>query len=245
MGSKTRWLALLVLVSALVLLVSTVSAATFSDSGFTLTYPDSREDCSATRDAVAVSGLSGYHKVIFVVFKYESGSLVQVARSNGLTPDDSGNVSYTFVYPAWTESIYMWAQAEVYDTSSGSWVQVGMLRGKWIITCPPLAEACTPGYWKNHYDAWSPTGYSPGDDFDALFGVDYFDPDITLADAVLLGGGGVGKVARFGVASLLSAAHPDVEFGLSVAEVITLVQAGDGDTLGGQFPDGEYVCPLD
>jgi hypothetical protein len=54
---------------------------------------------------------------------------------------------------------------------------------------PPPAEGCSPGYFRNHFDAW--VGYSPSDDFDTTFGVDYFDPNITLGQAIWLGGGGV------------------------------------------------------
>jgi hypothetical protein len=96
---------------------------------------------------------------------------------------------------------------------------------------PPGGEGCTPGYWKNHLGDWSPTGYSPADDFDAAFGVDLFSPDITLDDAVNARGGGVKKLARHGTAALLSAAHPQVNYPFTVAEVIALVQAGDVDPL--------------
>jgi len=96
---------------------------------------------------------------------------------------------------------------------------------------PPSGEGCTPGYWKNHLADWAPTGYSPADDFDATFGVDLFSPDITLDDAVNARGGGVKKLARHGTAALLSAAHPDVDYPFTVAEVIALVQAGDVDPL--------------
>ncbi|MGD1996070.1 MAG: hypothetical protein PVH62_04775 [Anaerolineae bacterium] len=107
---------------------------------------------------------------------------------------------------------------------------------------PPGDEGCTPGYWRNHLEAWSPTGYSPGDDFDTVFGVDLFTRDITLEEAVNLGGGGVRKLARHGAAALLGAAHPGVAFPLTVAEVIAAVQAGDADTL---VDANELGCPLD
>jgi hypothetical protein len=96
---------------------------------------------------------------------------------------------------------------------------------------PPGGEGCTPGYWKNHLEDWPPTGFSTGDDFDSTFGVDLFDPDITLGVAIKAKGGGVNKLARHGTAGLLSAAHPDVNYPISVAEVIALVQAGDADSL--------------
>jgi hypothetical protein len=102
-----------------------------------------------------------------------------------------------------------------------------------IEVCRPSdgGEGCTPGYWKNHLEDWPATGYSPMDDFDATFGVDLFSPDITLGQAIRLGGGGVKKLARHGTAALLSAAHPDVDYPYSVAQVIAFVQAGDVDPL--------------
>ena len=110
--------------------------------------------------------------------------------------------------------------------------------------CVPGAEACSPGFFKKHLEAWVPTGYSPDDDFDTTFGVDLFDPDITLEQAVNAKGGGVKKLARHGTAALLSAAHPDVAYPLTVAEVIAAVQAGDADTLADYNEEFED-CPLD
>jgi hypothetical protein len=43
-------------------------------------------------------------------------------------------------------------------------------------------EGCTPGYWRNHADRW--VGVAPSDDFDATFGVDYFQPDVSLGTAI-------------------------------------------------------------
>jgi hypothetical protein len=106
---------------------------------------------------------------------------------------------------------------------------------------PADGEGCTPGYWKNHEEDWAATGFSLGDDFDAVFGTDYFDPDMTLFEAVWHGGGGLWRLGRHGTAALLSAAHPDVDYGLTVAEVIAAVQAGDADTL--EYHN-ELGCPL-
>ena len=94
---------------------------------------------------------------------------------------------------------------------------------------PPGDAGCTPGFWKNHLEDW--VGVSPSDDFDTTFGVDLFDPDITLEEAVNLGGGGIRKLARHGTAALVNALHPDVAYPLSAAEVIAAVQAGDANTL--------------
>lgn len=105
-------------------------------------------------------------------------------------------------------------------------------------------EGCTPGYWKNHLDSWGPTGLSPDDDFDTTFGVDYFDPDITLDDAINLGGGHIKKVARHGTAALLNALHPAVDYPATPAEVIAAVQAGDVEDLS-EFNELSDECPAE
>ena len=88
---------------------------------------------------------------------------------------------------------------------------------------PPGGQGCTPGYWKNHLDSW--TGYSPSADFDATFGVNLFSPNITLLQALNLGGGGRERIARHATAALLNASHPGVSSGATTAEIIAMVQA--------------------
>jgi hypothetical protein len=106
---------------------------------------------------------------------------------------------------------------------------------------PPGDEGCTPGFWRNHLDEWAATAFSPADDFDSIFGVDLFDPDITLEEAIWARGGGVNKLARHGTAALLSAAHPDVNSVFTVGTVIWLVQSGEADVLA---QANELGCPL-
>ena len=107
---------------------------------------------------------------------------------------------------------------------------------------PPGGQGCTPGYWKNHEDAWPATGFALGDDFDSTFGVFLFNPDITLFEAVWARGGRNNKLARHGTAALLSAAHPGVTYSYSVEEVIALVQVGNAEAL---VEANEQFCPLD
>jgi hypothetical protein len=83
---------------------------------------------------------------------------------------------------------------------------------------------CTPGFWKNSTGSW-PAGYLPGADFDATFGVNGFNPNISLLAALNLGGGGKNALARHAVAALLNSVHSGVDYGLSSAEVIALVQS--------------------
>ncbi len=107
---------------------------------------------------------------------------------------------------------------------------------------PPGGQGCTPGYWKNHEEAWAATGYAPTDDLDATFSVDLFDPNITLLEAVNARGGGNNRLARHGTAALLSAAHPGVGYPYSPEEVIAFVQMGNADVL---EQANELFCPLD
>jgi hypothetical protein len=90
-------------------------------------------------------------------------------------------------------------------------------------------EGCTPGYWKNHLDAW--VGFSPDD----LVGNVFVAAPARLADDTLLDAlnyrGGAGRIGgarillRAGVAALLNASHPDVNFPRSVGGIITHVNA--------------------
>jgi len=127
------------------------------------------------------------------------------------------------------------------NPSSISWL-VGALS----VPPPPEGDGCTPGYWRqpHHLDSWVPTGLNPGDDFDTTFGVDYFDPEITLLDATWAKGGGVNKVARHGTAALLNALHPAVDYPVSAADVIAAVQAGDVGDLA-DYNELSSTCPAE
>ncbi len=111
---------------------------------------------------------------------------------------------------------------------------------------PGGGEGCTPGYWKqpHHFDSW--VSYSPGDSFDAVFGVS--SSFATLLDALEAKGGGENALARHAVAALLNA-DSSVDYDLSVAEVIAEVQAayasGDFETSKNLFAGyNEQGCPL-
>jgi hypothetical protein len=114
---------------------------------------------------------------------------------------------------------------------------------------PPVgAEGCTPGFWKNHPAVWE--GFSSSDDFDTVFAVNAFDPDISLLDALNLGGGGLHRLARHGTAALLNAAHSEVDFPLTTAEVIDLVQeavaSGDFESAADELEElNEADCTIE
>ncbi len=128
------------------------------------------------------------------------------------------------------------------------------------ITCsPPVsvvadptvsAEACSPGYWKNNAEKagasqWPPTGYAPGDGFDEAFGISLFGPSLTLLQALGLQGGGQEALARHAAAGLLSAAHPEVHYPLSVEAIKVLMQTGDREALLQRLSTlSGLTCPL-
>jgi uncharacterized repeat protein (TIGR01451 family) len=84
-------------------------------------------------------------------------------------------------------------------------------------------------------DDWPATGYDPGDDFDTVFGVaNTRQTGLTLGEAVGMKGGGERALIRHAVAALLNAAHPDVDYLYTEAEVIAMVQDAysSGDFMG-------------
>jgi hypothetical protein len=107
---------------------------------------------------------------------------------------------------------------------------------------PPGGQGCTPGYWKNHLNAWVPTGFSPNQALSSVFsptGLGTLGTD-TLLGALQYKGGSTLQakkqiLLRAAVASLLNAAHPDVAFGSGPASVISAVNAAlesnDADTI--------------
>jgi len=127
---------------------------------------------------------------------------------------------------------------------------------------PGGGEGCTPGYWKNHAGIYSfstggkkkPSmwiGYSPTQYYDTVFGVtSKFGATFTLIAALADGGGSEDALARHAVSALLNAANPSVDYDLSVAQVIALVQSayasgnfeGVKNILAGY---NEQTCPID
>lgn len=95
---------------------------------------------------------------------------------------------------------------------------------------PPGDEGCTPGYWKNHREAWAATGYSPTQTLEAVFDVpDEFGlGNKTLVQALSFQGG-MGRLGsarillRSAVAAILNASHPDVAYPMEVTEIISAV----------------------
>ena len=95
-------------------------------------------------------------------------------------------------------------------------------------------EACSQGFWKNHPESWGPTGFAPDDLLlDAFLITDVsspeipadFDVDLTLMSALQATGGSFNQTLLQGVAALLNAAHPEVDFPARVRDVQAVMQA--------------------
>jgi hypothetical protein len=109
-------------------------------------------------------------------------------------------------------------------------------------------EGCTPGYWKQsqHFDSWQ--GYTTGQRFNQVFGVNAAG-NPTLLAALKQGGGGFQALNRHAVAALLNTANQNVDYLYATQQVITLVQqayaSGDPEGIKNQLAaQNEAGCPL-
>lgn len=65
---------------------------------------------------------------------------------------------------------------------------------------------CSPEFWGKNLDLWKVVGIDYNDSFDETFGKDYFEPDITLEQAIKKQGEiGIEHLARTGTAAYLNA----------------------------------------
>ena len=100
-------------------------------------------------------------------------------------------------------------------------------------------EGCTPGAWRNQdgtgrngKNRWIGTGYDLGDSFETVFGVDLTGEldGLTLRAALDYDSNSGGTaLLKHATAALLNAAHPDVDYPYSVAEVISMFQSAWAD----------------
>jgi hypothetical protein len=118
----------------------------------------------------------------------------------------------------------------------------------WCVPVVAEFSGCTPGYYKNldkHEHAWDSAGYDPGQSVDSVFDVpsdlpahrrDKGPKDLglySLHEALSFSGGpgvlgAARNLLRSGVAALLNAAHPGIQYGYdggSPASVIDAVNA--------------------
>jgi hypothetical protein len=90
---------------------------------------------------------------------------------------------------------------------------------------PPTGVAgCTPGFWRqpHHYQYWA-APYTPTTAFGSVFSNAF--PGRNLGQIVQANGGGLNALGRHTVAALLNAASPEVEYGMTPAQVIEAFNA--------------------
>ena len=93
-------------------------------------------------------------------------------------------------------------------------------------------QGCGPGYWKNNPLAWTTTNYSPTQTVESVFNVpDAFGLDDTTLIQVLQSSGGSSlagtamSLLRAGTTALLNAYHPQVNYPLTTAQIISSVNS--------------------
>jgi hypothetical protein len=126
---------------------------------------------------------------------------------------------------------------------------------------PPSGnQGCTPGYWKNHTDSWTTTGYTTGQSVQSTFSAASGYPNLgkaALLNALSFQGGSDldgagGNLLRAATASLLNAAHPKVDFPRTAAAIVNDVNSAltsrNRDTIIGLASaldsDNNLGCPL-
>jgi hypothetical protein len=103
-------------------------------------------------------------------------------------------------------------------------------------TTPPGREGCTPGFWKNHTEDWDV--YVPGQTVLSVFSA--APPSVanlTLLQGLQNGGGQEEALTRHAISALLGAANDEVDYPLSVQQVIDMVNAA--------FASGDFESTKD
>lgn len=242
--SKTRRRLMIIISVVLMLAVLplTALAGTGDSGGITLSFPDNVIDCNPTFK-FATSGVDPSWPVQWDLFESQSGNLVRIGGGS-----TTGNLDVTFT-PAPLAS----GESRVYAIFVAVFVpgqeRPTKLSGQWRVDCdkepPGGGEGCTPGFWKTHPDVWP---IATDTDFDATFGRDAFQPNISMLAAVELKGGQLNALSRHAAAAYLNAISPVVNYDMSAAEVVAAFQAafdsGDFNTTKNTFEYlNELGCP--
>jgi hypothetical protein len=181
-----------------------------------LTAPATLPDCASAGNTLTVSGSSNSGNTDFAWSVSGTGWIITSTNGNTIT------------YTAGAIGTMGTFSVVVTDPGNGCTSSCTV-----TFSCNSLGEGCTPGYWKNHTFQWNQTSdatiacisaaisglgspYSgsglTSDMYASVFGVTsgqmtsagYTNAGMTMLQAISSGGGGVYKLARHGVAALLS-----------------------------------------
>jgi hypothetical protein len=108
-------------------------------------------------------------------------------------------------------------------------------------------EGCTLGYWKEHTDRWcdSYTTCMLYEDVFADAPQEFKDADLTLLEALNLGGGGIYNLARQSVAALLNICSGEVSYNYSGGESQLITDVNNAYLGIGDFDAGAKAYQLD
>lgn len=230
MNKKSKTTIVITLLLIAVMLPLSAFAGSVSDGGVTLTVPDDSIDCIPTF-TISVDGVDPSWLVVTTLFRTDaSGTQITTYR-------DYGNQNIT-----WSETLSTVDEVNYFVQVTVFGPKIIKLSGKWHVSCD---EGCTPGFWKNHSD-WFPI--SPDTPFDIAFGGEFFDPDITMFDAVNLKGGGLNVLTRHAAAAYLNAAA-GLDYPLEDWEIVSMFNAafssGDFNPTKDEFDlYNNLFCPL-
>ena len=81
---------------------------------------------------------------------------------------------------------------------------------------------CSPEFWRDNLQLWKVVGVNYNDSFDETFSKDYFEPDITLQQAISKDGVGMEHLARIGTTAYLNAMADPMDDEQSVRTAVRL-----------------------
>jgi hypothetical protein len=208
--------------------LNTTVAQTFTFSASATSRPGSLATLAGSVSGPDLSGLRG--TVLAITFDTgQTASIVNAWQSNEGQEFDADNFPITIPAGATSMTVQALSEGGV-SPASLAWIAASLQ-----IANPPTAgggEGCTPGYWKNHLEAWAVTGFSPNQALSTVFSPTGLGTlgSSTLLQALNFGGGSTLTakkqiLLRIAVASLLNSAHPGVDFSLTAAQVISQVNA--------------------
>ncbi len=144
----------------------------------------------------------------------------------------------------WTDLEALQAGVSLRKRGTGGGAAWSRATRVWVVVdyTPSVYEGLSHGYWKNHLEDWSATGYTPDQTLVSVFAqsAGFGLGDYTLLEALdFAGGSTLPEKARIllrnAVAAVLNAAHPNIDYVRTVAEVIADVNAalasGDAATI--------------
>lgn len=210
------------LIIGLIIPLSAYAGIAGPKDGITLNYPDSGISCNPTFN-ITTTGVLDEWTVDYSLSRHPGdGNLVEIYSGQGLPGNLDLSLPDTLTTGQFTYRLIV--------TVNRSALEKTIFSVQWKVTC---REGCTPGFWKNHEDLFP---VPAGSDFDTLFFGDFFNPDITMGEAVDLNGGHLNALTRHAAAGYLNSLILD-DYPLSTASVVGLFNSA--------FSSGDYNSAKD